>query len=170
MAVVSGADFEATMLYALQCIGCSHLTPKPEQLASVRHVYEGRDVFVWLPTGYGKSLCYQVLPFVFDHKYSRTDSLVVVVSPLVSLMVDQVDGLRQKGVKAAIMSTLSKFGDHSATLLATDTGLKDYKLLFCAPEAIQTGRWRDAFEEPELAQRVVTVVIDEAHCVSKWWV
>ena len=73
--------------YAFQCIGCSHLTPKPEQLASVRHVYEGRDVFVWLPSGYGKSLCYQVLPFVFNCKYSRTDSLVVIVSPLVSLML-----------------------------------------------------------------------------------
>ena len=49
-------------------------------------------------------LCCQVLPFVFNHKYSRTDSLVVVVSQLVSLMADQVDGLRQKGVKAAIIS------------------------------------------------------------------
>ena len=54
-------------------------------------------------------LCYLVLPFVFDHKYSRTDSLVVVVSQLVSLMVDQVDGLRQKGVKAAIISPVGKY-------------------------------------------------------------
>ena len=53
-------------------------------------------------------LCCQVLPFVFNHKYSRTDSLVVVVSQLVSLMVDQVDGLRQKGVKAAIISPVGK--------------------------------------------------------------
>ena len=61
-------------------------------------------MFVWLLTGYGKSLCYQVLPFLFDHTGRRTDSLVVVVSPLVSLMVDQVHVLQQKGVKAAIMS------------------------------------------------------------------
>ena len=53
-------------------------------------------------------LCCQVLPFVFNHKYSRNDSLVVVVSQLVSLMVDQVDGLRQKGVKAAIISPVGK--------------------------------------------------------------
>ena len=103
---VSGADFEATMLYALQCIGCSYLTPKPEELASVSHVYEGRDVFVWLTYWI---LCYQVLSFVFDRKYSRTDTLVVVVSQLVSVMVDQVDGLRQKGVKAAIISPVGKY-------------------------------------------------------------
>ena len=102
---VSGADLDATILYALQCIGCSYLTPKPEQL-EVSHVYEGRDVFVWLPTGY---CAIKFLPFVFDHKYSRTDSLVVVVSQLVSLMVDQVDGLRQKGVKAAIISPVGKY-------------------------------------------------------------
>ena len=162
------ADFHASLLHALQCIGCSHMSLKAEQTASIRHVYEGRDVFVWLPTGYGKSLCYQVLPFLFDHAGRRTDSLVIVVSPLVSLMVDQVHVLRQKGVKAAIMSTLSKFGKDSAALLATEIDLKDSKLLFCAPEAIQRGRWRDAFEQPELAERVVAVVVDEAHCVSKW--
>ena len=57
---------------------------------TVSHVYEGCDVFRV------EILCCQVLPFVFNHKYSRTDSLVVVVSQLVSLMVDQVDGLRQR--------------------------------------------------------------------------
>ena len=110
----------------------------------------------------------QVLPFLsFDHAGRRTDSLVVVVSPLVSLMVDQVHVLRQKGFKAAIMSTLSKFGKNSAAL---EIDLKDSKSLFCAPEAIQRDRWRDAFEQPELAETVVAVVVDEAHCVYKWYI
>ena len=66
---VSGADFEATILYALQCIGCSYLTPKPEQLASVSHVYEGRDVFVWLPTGY--------CAIKFYHSFSTISTVVL---------------------------------------------------------------------------------------------
>ena len=65
MAEASGADFEA------MCIRCLHLTPKPEHLASVRQVYEGRDAFVWLPTGYGKSLCYQVY-----HSFSIISTVV----------------------------------------------------------------------------------------------
>ena len=73
------------------------LEHKEEQLSSVKAVYEGNDVFVWLPTGFGKSLCYQILPFVFDHKLgligSGMSSAVLVVSPLVSLMVDQVQKL-----------------------------------------------------------------------------
>ena len=65
----------------------------------------GKDVFVWLPTGFGKSLCYEVLPFVFDYKLGRQDSLVIVVSPLISLMADQVMGLRRRSVDSAIMSS-----------------------------------------------------------------
>ena len=61
---------------------------KPEQLQAVRHMYEGRDVFLWLPTGFGKSICYEVLPFLFDFNLGKVDtesSSVIVVSPLVSL-------------------------------------------------------------------------------------
>ena len=66
---VSGADFEATILYALQCIGCSYLTPKPEQL-EVSHVYEGRDVFMWLPTGY--------CAIKFYHSFSTISTVVLI--------------------------------------------------------------------------------------------
>ena len=63
---------------------------------------------MWLPNGFGKSLCYEVLPFVMDHKLSRIDaksSLVLVVSPLIALMTDQVCSLRKRGVKAAVISS-----------------------------------------------------------------
>ena len=69
-------------------------------------IYEGKDVFLWLPTGFGKSICYEILPFVFDVKLARMDSVVIVVSPLVSLMTDQTRSLRSRGVKAAIMSSM----------------------------------------------------------------
>ena len=66
---------------------------KKEQLQTIRNLYNGKDVFLWLPTGFGKSICYEVLPLLFDYKSSRAgpgNSTVLVVSPLVSLMVDQV--------------------------------------------------------------------------------
>ena len=74
-------------------------------------MYEGNDVFVWLPTGYGKSICYQTLPFVFNYKLTRVDALptkrsvIIVASPLVSLIADQVSSLRSEGIHvAAILS------------------------------------------------------------------
>ena len=69
----------------------TRITVKEEQRSSMRAVYEGSDVFVWLPTGYGKSLCYQALPFLMDYKKGLVDSGkscgVLVVSPLIALMV-----------------------------------------------------------------------------------
>ena len=161
-------DFDCAITHALQCLGCPNLTLKPEQRESVRYVYEGKDVFAWLPTGFGKSLCYEMLPFVFDVKRDRSDSMVIVVSPLVSLMIDQVRSLRRRGVEAAIMSTAGASGTECHFLLATEKDLSQSKFLFCAPEALVRGRWREALEQPELSCRIVAVVVDEAHCVSKW--
>ena len=79
---------------ALRRVGYPSMTLEPEQKDCVQCVYEGKDVFVWLPTGFGKTVCFEVLPFMFDKKLGRVDSLVVVVSPLVSLMIDQVRSLR----------------------------------------------------------------------------
>ena len=90
----------------------------------MRHVYEGKDVFVWLPTGFGKSLCYELLPFLFDVKRDRADSVVVVVSPLVSLMIDQVRSLRSRRVEASIMSTAAACGVESRSLLASEEDLR----------------------------------------------
>ena len=82
--------FHDAVVYGLSALACSDLALKEEQLPSVKAVCEGKDVFVWLPTGFGKSLRYQIVPSVFDHKLglkgSGKSSAVLVVSPLVSLM------------------------------------------------------------------------------------
>ena len=77
---------------------------KPQQEIIVRHVLSGRDVFVSLPTGSGKSLCYTLLPMVFDRlkQPSADRSLVIVVSPLIALMKDQVRSLLEKNVRLNI--------------------------------------------------------------------
>ena len=85
---------ERPIVYALRRVEYPSMTLEPEQKDCVQCVYEGKDVFVWLPTGFGKTVCFEVLPFMFDMKLGRVDSLVVVVSPLVSLMIDQVRSLR----------------------------------------------------------------------------
>ena len=129
-------------------------------------VWEGNDVFVLLPTGFGKSIIYEVLPFVFDYKLDRVDgatrSLVIVVSPLISLMADQVASLRRR---AAIIS--SKCATLDKSLLATEKDLRTSSFLFGSPEALITSNWRDTMDCHDVAQRIIAVVIDEAHCVSK---
>ena len=85
--------------YALLKLQMSKVSLKVEQRAAMKAIYDGRDVFVWLPTGYGKSVCYQALPFLMDFKRGLMDtekhSAVLVISPLVALMIDQVKSLRK---------------------------------------------------------------------------
>ena len=140
---------------------------KPEQKASIKSVYEGKDVFVWLPTRSGKSVGYEALPFVFEYKLKAVaPCLALVFSPLISLMVDQVLSLRRRGVKAAIITS---GGGVEKELLAGDDDLSSSSLLFCAPEAIIGSRWRDEIEIPAVSSRITAAVINEppTHLVLK---
>lgn len=168
-------DFNCSVSYALERLGTPDMTLKPEQVAAILAVSQGKDVFVWLPTGFGKSMCYEALPFVMDCKlgrvnrelgeYSACCSVVLVISPLISLMVDQVLSLRRRGVDASIITC---GGGVKQELLATEHDLGKCSLLFCAPEALVGSRWREAIERPVISDRIVAVIVDEAHCVSKW--
>ncbi|HSQ00195.1 MAG TPA: RecQ family ATP-dependent DNA helicase [Candidatus Dormibacteraeota bacterium] len=128
---------------------------RPMQEAAIAAGLEGRDALVVLPTGGGKSLCYQVPPAVAG----RTD---VVVSPLIALMKDQVDGLRENGYPAAAL--------HSGMALdevrEVEEGLAGdrYRLLFVAPERLLMPRFLTWLERAG----VRNFAIDEAHCISHW--
>ena len=170
---VSLQGFDEAVTYALRAVEKERIVLKTEQLEAIRHIYDGKDVFLWLPTGFGKSICYETLPFVFDYKLERvsgttSSSVVLVVSPLVSLMADQVSSLRKRGVKAAIL------GGHAGVakeLQVTVNDLRscDFSLLFSSPEAIAVAEnWRQKLLTPPLSSRVVAIAVDEAHCVSKW--
>ena len=146
---------------------------KSGQEAAIRDVYDGSDVFVWLPTGYGKSICYQVLPYLFDSKLGRVDAspvdqcVVLVISPLISLIVDQVTALQLQGVGAAILSGNAGV---NKKLMATVTDIQagKFKLMFSSPEAV-TGpsKWKDLMLTSPLCHQIVALVVDEAHCVYK---
>ena len=118
-------NFECALSYALQKIGAPGMKSKPEQILAIKSVYDGRDVFVWLPTGFGKSLCYEALPFVSDWKRRRVDSkptsVVLVVSPLLALMVDEVRSLRKRAVRSAIITAGSGGVERELYLLQKKT-------------------------------------------------
>ncbi|MGF6481091.1 DNA helicase RecQ [Paraburkholderia sp. JPY419] len=125
----------------------------------VEHVADGGDCLVLMPTGGGKSLCYQIPSLV---RRERGFGTGIVVSPLIALMQDQVAALTEVGVRAAYLnSTLS-----SAEAMATERALRDgdIDLLYVAPERLMTSRFQELLERT----RIGLFAIDEAHCVSQW--
>lgn len=128
---------------------------RPGQMETIRGVLEGRPTLAVMPTGAGKSLCYQ-LPAVL------LDGLTVVVSPLVALMKDQVDALRHRGIAAAFLN--SSQGEPDRERVEQQLAQGRPKLLFVAPE-----RFRSASFLRLLARvRPTLVAVDEAHCISEW--
>jgi ATP-dependent DNA helicase RecQ len=126
-----------------------------EQEDIIRHILGGGDAFVLMPTGGGKSLCYQIPSILLG-------GVGVVISPLISLMKDQVDALREAGVRAAYLnSSLSKeeIGSVEAHLLRCELDL-----LYVAPERLLTERCLRLLSKTKVA----LFAIDEAHCVSQW--
>ena len=158
ISVMAACDnkFSSALAYALGKLGVPNITPKTEQRSSIEAIYRGKDVFMWLPTGFRKSLCFHMLPFVMDYKHklvsSTKSSLVIVVSPLIALMVDQVRSLRSKDVMASILTTPSKDCAVAAELLATESSLTTDTLLFRTPESLLWSRWRQKLEK-DLCQR-----------------
>lgn len=115
----------------------------------------GRDAFGIMPTGAGKSICYQVPALM-------SDKIAIVISPLVSLMKDQVMVLVEAGVKAAYINTLLTPGQIQIVLKRALAG--EYKIIYVAPERLLTY----GFQNFVMNSPIGSVTIDEAHCVSKW--
>ncbi len=126
-----------------------------QQADIVQHVVQGGDALVLMPTGGGKSLCYQVPALV-------RDGVGVVVSPLIALMQDQVDALAEVGVRAAFLNSTQTFDEAMQIERRVRSG--DIDLLYVAPERLMTPRCLDLLE----AAHIALFAIDEAHCVSQW--
>lgn len=128
---------------------------RPLQQEAMTAVLEGRDSLVVLPTGGGKSLCYQAPALCMD-------GMAVVVSPLISLMKDQVDALRVCGISAAYLN--SSLEQEESRHVLRDVRAGKIKLLYVAPERLMLDGMLSMLAEIKLA----FIVIDEAHCVSMW--
>jgi ATP-dependent DNA helicase RecQ len=126
-----------------------------DQADIVAHVAAGNSAFVLMPTGGGKSLCYQVPALV-------RDGLTVVVSPLIALMQDQVGALRRRGIAAALLSSVQTAAERQATERAVRAGT--LRLLYVAPERLLTARCLRLLA----AAGPALFAIDEAHCIAEW--
>ncbi|HCU31192.1 MAG: ATP-dependent DNA helicase RecQ [Candidatus Uhrbacteria bacterium GW2011_GWE2_45_35] len=128
-----------------------------EQEKIIETILAGQDALVLMPTGGGKSLCYQIPALIFD-------GLTVVISPLISLMKDQVDALRVNGISAAYLNSSLSYDEQSAVYSQLLRG--ELKLLYIAPERL----FNNAQQFISFLQRlnVSLFAIDEAHCISHW--
>jgi ATP-dependent DNA helicase RecQ len=128
---------------------------RPLQREIIDDALAGRDVFALLPTGGGKSLCFQ-LPALLR------EGMTIVVSPLIALMKDQVDALRTSGIAATFLnSTLDR---HEATERFRGLNRAQFRLLYVAPERLMM----ENFLEGALNWNIAQIAIDEAHCISEW--
>jgi ATP-dependent DNA helicase RecQ len=130
-----------------------------EQEAVINHLTKGGDALVLMPTGGGKSLCYQ-LPALLR------DGVAIVISPLIALMQDQVDTLQQLGVAAAFLN--SSQDAEQANNIADQLLQGELKILYVAPERLLSGNFSYLLEQLDQRVGIALFAIDEAHCVSQW--
>jgi ATP-dependent DNA helicase RecQ len=128
---------------------------RPGQEEVVDHILAGRDVLAVMPTGAGKSLCFQMPAFMLE-------GITLIISPLISLMKDQVGALDEAGIPAAYLASSLSPAEYEHT--ASRARLGGYKIIYIAPERLQRDDIRRLAEELPVAM----VVVDEAHCVSQW--
>lgn len=128
---------------------------RPLQREIIEAALKNQDVFALLPTGGGKSLCFQ-LPAL------HREGLTVVVSPLIALMKDQVDQLQAAGVAATFLNSTLDVAETKARLRGLHRG--EYRMLYAAPERLMLDNWKENLR----AWNVTALVIDEAHCISEW--
>ncbi|GAK06794.1 DNA helicase RecQ [Geomicrobium sp. JCM 19038] len=130
-------------------------TFRPGQEKILTHVLQGQDVMGIMPTGGGKSICYQ-LPSLMN------DGITIVISPLISLMKDQVDELQENGIRATYINSTLSHEETNARIQRLYAG--EYRLLYVAPERLLSS----TFQQMIQYTKVDMIAVDEAHCLSQW--
>lgn len=128
---------------------------RPNQLDIIRTLLDGKDVFVLMPTGSGKSICYQIPAIMLP-------GVGIIISPLIALMQDQVQALQQNGVRAAYLNSTQSARESAQVKTLASSGAID--LLYVAPERLLSDEFQDFLGRCRLS----LFAIDEAHCVSQW--
>lgn len=134
---------------------------RPMQKDIIEAALAGKDVFVQAATSFGKSLCFQ-LPAVIDH------GITIVISPLLSLMMNQVEALRQANVDARTLNSNTPFPDKDAIYADLATGHPRIRLLYVTPELCSGDHFRRRLKLVHEQRELARVAVDEAHCISEW--
>ena len=132
-----------------------HQSFRPQQQEIIQSVLDGNDTMALLPTGGGKSVCYQIPALL-------KDGLCLIISPLIALMKDQVNNLEKKNIPALLLHSAQSFYEVKQALQNAAHG--DYKFLYVSPERLQTR----IFKEYLPALNINLIAVDEAHCISQW--
>ena len=130
---------------------------RPLQKDIITNVLKGHDTLAVMPTGGGKSLCYQLPALILK-------GITVVVSPLISLMQDQVTSLETTGIHSAFLNSSLSWEEYCATVDDIKSG--NVKIIYVSAEGLATSKIRELLSSPEL--KISCITIDEAHCVSQW--
>lgn len=128
---------------------------RPGQEKLINHILEHKDVLGIMPTGAGKSVCYQVPAMILD-------GITIVISPLISLMKDQVDTLNEIGIPATFINSTLSYSNYEQTIenIVNDV----YKIIYVAPERLNSDTFLNLLNKINISM----ITIDEAHCVSQW--
>lgn len=134
---------------------------RPQQREIIQASLDGNDVFVQAATSFGKSLCFQ-LPAVVDH------GITIVISPLLSLMMNQVESLRAAGINASTLNSNTPLAEKDRIYRDLQTGHPLTRLLYVTPELCALDRFRERLRVVHEQRELARVAIDEAHCISEW--
>ena len=154
--VASPSPTDVALDYAASQLKFADL--KTSQRDALENFMLGKDVFVSLPTGYGKSLIYQAAPFCMDSMKKTDDSMAIVISPLVSLMRDQQAALQRRGISSCYMGDNDKDGNMGNILTS--------KIILASPETMIGERGRSLLLKNR--HRICGIFVDESHCVAMW--
>lgn len=147
-------NIKDTALYALKKF-YGYNSFRPGQMNIIFNILSKKDVFCIMPTGAGKSICYQIPALIMN-------GVTLVISPLISLMKDQVDSLKENGITATYINSTQSMEEIKDILKDASLGL--YKLIYIAPERLESKVFVQMIRNLHISQ----VAVDEAHCVSEW--
>ena len=166
---------------AFSSIGGCSFNLKPKQLMVMESLIAGRDVIAILPTGYGKSMTFQVLSRLLTRRSRIGENITIIIAPLNSIIKDQIATMKSKGIRAEVLNRRtsripSLFAENDENEFDSDTKLKwpDYivkgklELLLAHPETLLNSSTLDLFRGDVYRNRVCALVVDEAHLIHTW--